>query len=516
MANAYELMVRIKGDAKGAVSALKSTRDEMAKTEKEGKSWGQRMNTAANVALGAAGALTAGIGVSIKAYEDFGGQVRGSMRMMDLSAEGASTLAGQFRRFGIDSSTASTGVRMFSKNLTAARRGSQAQVQAFESLGISMEQLSQMTDTEALFAMRDAFSEMGPSAERTAAGLALLGRGGGALMSWLSSSKDDMAELNKELERAGLIWNDEQVKTWGDMAKMQREMDLTLLGLKVTVAQEVVPALIPFMRQIGDLLRLLRPVMPILPHLTLGLYAFGGAVKLVRLGQMVSGLFKSAEAAEAAAGSVPLATRAFKGLSGAISKLPALLTSTGGLYGMIAAGIAVDTYLIYEAGKAWRQMTNAVRDAENAYGDYLALTSQADYQPGGKYYEGFERLAAKGTGMSMEDINKSAAQSKFKYSWWAGPGALLYNQGIKLPGFAGGGIARGPESGYLAVLHGSERVTKEPLPREERREPGVVVNVTGNTFVGTSRDAERHITGMVERNLAARMRRLELGGVGVG
>ena len=64
-----------------------------------------------------------------------------------------------------------------------------------------------------------------------------------------------------------------------------------------------------------------------------------------------------------------------------------------------------------------------------------------------------------------------------------------------LPSFAGGGLATGPKSGYPVMLHGDEIVT--PVDRAA----GVTVNVTGNTFVGNSKDAARAITDMVETEM---------------
>lgn len=70
-----------------------------------------------------------------------------------------------------------------------------------------------------------------------------------------------------------------------------------------------------------------------------------------------------------------------------------------------------------------------------------------------------------------------------------------------LPSFAGGGIASGPRSGYPVMLHGTEVVT----PVENAG--GVTVMVTGNTFVGNSRDAAVAITDLVTGELGKRVNR---------
>lgn len=110
------------------------------------------------------------------------------------------------------------------------------------------------------------------------------------------------------------------------------------------------------------------------------------------------------------------------------------------------------------------------------------------------------------------------------------PAANADNRPLGTPGhpvryhqFAGGGsgVAGGSDGALLALIGEDGR---EPYAIGEKAMRGIrgtdghriVVTVTGNTFVGTSRDAERALGDMLERRLGKVLGRLDRGGIGRG
>jgi hypothetical protein len=95
---------------------------------------------------------------------------------------------------------------------------------------------------------------------------------------------------------------------------------------------------------------------------------------------------------------------------------------------------------------------------------------------------------------------------------------------LRGPSFGSGGdfIARGAQQIVVGDNPAGERVTVTPLDREDEfvrkasrfakgnADKGSVL-VTGNTFVGTSRDAERTLTNIVSRRLGPQTARLTRG-----
>jgi hypothetical protein len=360
------LRLVISGDSKGAVKALGDVADKADKTQGVFGKYGAGMNKAANWGAVGVAALSGAIAKSVVDYEAYGKSIRDLVRLTDVSTEGASTLVGEWKRFGVDATAGANGVKFFNKNLDAARQGSDKQVEAFERLGISMDDLKTLDDDELLFKTRDALAEMGPGADRTAIALALMGRGGTALMPWLNVAPGQMAEVNKQLEEAGLIWGDKELKQYADAAAAQKELGIAMTGISQTVARDVVPALTPFVRLIGSLLRFLRPLAPVIVPLTAALAVFVGVVK----GAMVIQSTATAVKGFYAAFKLTKMATAITQIGNISNLLPGLTTGLAGsaaqwgLVGIAAAGAAYAILQAYNAAKQYNDMMQTVEGQE--------------------------------------------------------------------------------------------------------------------------------------------------------
>ena len=455
----------ISGDSKGAVKAL----DDISKKTKEttgvfGK-YGKGLNTAANYGSAALVGLVGVITKSVIDYEAYGKAIRDVTRLTDISTESASTLVGEWKRFGVDATAGANGVKFFNKNLDAARQGTKTQVDAFARLGISMEELKTLDDDALLFKTRDALAEMGPGADRTAIALKLMGRGGTALMPWLNIMPKEMAEVNKQLKDAGLIWGDKQLKEYAAAVKAQREMQIALTGISQVIARDVLPALTPLVRGFGAFLRFIRPLAPALVPLTAALAVFVGVVKgaaavqgawNTTLGVLPARLTRAKVAQQA----MNVATRA----GTAVMKAS---IATLGLYAAAIAAVGIAIYATVKAYQAWKSAANqAKKAADNAQ---ATLDKNA------------AKLGPAQTAALQAQINASKYQSPQGVLGWAGTipqaqgnvlgwkspaGALGKIISALFPGFAAGGdfITRGATP-FVAGEAGAERVTITPLTR---------------------------------------------------
>lgn len=442
------LRLVISGDSKGAVRAL-------GETGRASKSLGDKMNTAANYALGAGVAMAGAIGQSMRTATDYYENGVDTINdLTNLSSEATTRLLGQTKAYGIEAETTGKAVKFFERNLDEARQGTETYLEAFERLGFTQEELKNLTDEEILFRTRDAMAGLEDTTSQTAIALQLFGRAGVELSDWYDVAPDEIDKVNKKLEELGLVWGDKEINTYQDMVDAQRDLQLTMLSLQLTVAKEVVPALTPLISQFGKLLQRLRPIMPAIPYLTAGLFAFGGAVKAIRLAQFISGLGSSTRAAGGLFSvlrntkALSIARGGFSRLAGVLRNLPALLTSTGGLYTLLAAGIAVDTVLIIKATKAWKGMRDAIKQAAEAYEnakktlESAAWTSADDKRMKGKSksWKTKAELAA--------DIEKD----KYKSPWWAIPSNWVADrigmaEGGTVPSRRGGTFILAAEAG---------------------------------------------------------------------
>lgn len=296
------LRLVIGGDSTGATRALKDVVREGEAADRASRRWGQRFDTAANYALGAGTALAGVMAVSTKNTIAYGQSIDDIADLSNLSAEASSRLAGQLYYYDISLQNAGNSVKFFEKYLDAARQGGEAQIETFARLGISLSDLKTQTDEDLLFRVRDAMASLGDKTARTARTLQLFGRSGADMADWLDAAPEDMAHVNEQLEKMGLVWDGEKVRTWQDLVDAQRDMRISMMGLQMAVAQPgFIKSITELVTQMTKLLEIVRPLAPALPYVTAGLLGFGGTVKTIRGVQAVRGLFAGRAAGSAAA-----------------------------------------------------------------------------------------------------------------------------------------------------------------------------------------------------------------------
>ena len=225
MSTIGDIAIRIVADPRDAVSGLQRFSGEVEKVAGSVESQSQRLrNFGKAMTSMAAGGLAAIVGLSVKSmatYKDYGSTVNKLTGLMNTSTEQASMLAGQWKRFGIDGATGATAVKLLSKQIEAARGGNEAASAAFARLGVSMEDLQSKGAADVMMQVRDAMSQMDDKTERTAMMLQLFGRSGTEMLGWVKQAPGDIANVNKSLEKLGLVWGDKQIKNWRDLAKAQ-------------------------------------------------------------------------------------------------------------------------------------------------------------------------------------------------------------------------------------------------------------------------------------------------------
>jgi hypothetical protein len=552
------LRLVIAGDAKGAVGALrdvgKASDDASTKTSK----FGAGMDKAANVAIGAGVALAGVIGISAKKTIAYGQAIDDIGDLSGLSAEATSKLAGELYYYDIGLESAGKSVKFFEKNLDEARQGQAEYLEDFERLGFSLEELQSMSDEDILFRLRDSMADLDDKTARTAITLRLFGKSGADMADWLDAAPEDMEELNEKLADLGLVWDGNKVKNWQDLVDAQRDMRISMLGLQMAIADpKFVGSLSALIGQFSGFLQAIRPIMPALPYLAAGLLAFGGAVKTVRMYQMVrdmtlgtrvagdllAGWRDSRAAASALTGSagsvggalrrlstggLAMARSGFTKLGGLLKSLPSLLSSVGVMHGLIAAGIAADAYLIYKAVDAWQELSEAIEDAKKAEKDYAENSAKQLDRVRKKYGENSREYKK-----FFDEVKKTNEQAKadaYKYPWWYGPGAWMANMGVPLPGWEntagripglaeggtvkaqlGGTIIRAAEAGEDEdFVPSSQRRAyarrvlgvsdKKAAPAEQH------VHVHIGQVVGTDRAAARNLADMVGDTIMQRVR----------
>jgi len=511
MTEAIRLVVT--GDSKGGVKALGEVANAADKTQGVFGKYGAGLNKASNYAAVGVAALTGVIVKSVVTLEKQGAGIAALKREIDITTEGASILSGEFQRYGIEATTGGVGIKKLAQSIDEARNGSKTAAAVFERLGISVDQLKSMSDTEAILATRDALAEMGSGADRTNMAVKLLGRGALGMSAWYSTSAKDMAQTNKTLKDSGMVWSDEDLADYKKAVQAQREMQIALTGIQITIARDVVPAMTPMVRLFGQLLRFVRPISPVLVPATVALAGFVGVVKGAMVIQSTAGAVRGFYAAFKA-GKLATAVGSLRNFSGLARNLPGLLAkgvTSFGLYGLAIAGVTADIYLLVKAWNAYndlqasdKQLVKATQDSTKADARAQAkIDAWKDAHPGQALPAGLQKLQdAVNQGASVH-LESKAQHVADKY-WWQQ--------------FASGGdfITRGATPFIAGEGSEPERVTVTPLSKMGRGS-GVVhhhhyaIEVKASFLAMPTHSQVRQLTDMISRELGPQVDRLQRG-----
>lgn len=277
------IVIRAKDEASRVINGVSGNTGKMDKAMRGAK-------VAATAALGSIVAVGT---KSVKTWESYGGAVSKLTKLSDVSTESASRLVGQWQRYGVSAEGGAKGVIMLSKQIDAAKQGNATAIESFKRVGVSVADLNTLGATDIMAKARDGLSAMGPSAERTALMLKLMGKGGVEMLTWVNASAGDLGTLNGKLEDLGMVWGDKQLKDYKDLAQAQKEMSLEWTAFQLKLAQSVVPALMDLAGVFMAVFEAMQPLAPVLKYVAAGLAAFLVVGKIYSMMAPLIGALKS-------------------------------------------------------------------------------------------------------------------------------------------------------------------------------------------------------------------------------
>ena len=204
-----------------------------------GSSFGDKMKNGLLVAgagIAAFGA-TAGValGKSISDVSKYGDHVDKMSQKIGFSAEG-------FQKWDYVLNRAGTSIDSMAPVMKTLSNAAVSNSDAFQKLGISQEEVANMSQEELFGKTIEALSGMEEGAERTALASKLLGRGATELAPLLNGGTEAIEEQMKMAEEYGMVMSDDAVKASADFVDAQRTLQGTLTGLKNKVTADFLPA----------------------------------------------------------------------------------------------------------------------------------------------------------------------------------------------------------------------------------------------------------------------------------
>lgn len=204
-----------------------------------GSSFGSKLKTgllaagAGFVTLGAAGA--AALGKSISDVSKYGDHVDKMSQKIGMSREG-------FQKWDYVLNRAGTSIDSMAPVMKKLSTSAVENSDAFQKLGISQEEVANMSQEELFGKTIEALSGMEEGAERTALASKLLGKGASELAPLINGGTDAIKEQMEMAEKYGMVMSDDAVKASADFVDAQTTLQGTMTGFKNRVTAQFLPA----------------------------------------------------------------------------------------------------------------------------------------------------------------------------------------------------------------------------------------------------------------------------------
>ena len=238
--NVFEVFAKIGIDTSGYEDGLK---EAGAETEsiggkiKSGLTGALKAGAAAFAAItAAAGALTGAFVSGVSETAAYGDSIDKMSQKMGISAEAYQEWDAVMQHSGTSMETLKSSMKTLAN---AAENGNKA----FERLGITQEQIAEMSQEELFEAAISGLQQLDDVTERTYLSGQLLGRGATELGALLNTSAEDTQAMRDRVHELGGVMSDEAVKAAAQFQDNLQDMKTALSGAKRSVMTEFLPSL---------------------------------------------------------------------------------------------------------------------------------------------------------------------------------------------------------------------------------------------------------------------------------
>lgn len=293
--------------------------------------------------IAAAGTLITGAFLgSLMAFVDIGSQLQDMSDRTGVAVEELSAL-----RFAAEQSSATaedlqTGMRAMSNFLDAANQGSSTARRALDELGISLNELNSMSQTQRFMRFADAIARIEDPAKRSALAADIFSRSGMALMPMLRQGSAGLRDMMQNAERLGVVMSGEDAAAAEALGDQFSALGTQIKFLAVQIGAAIAPLakefLTPILNIIGGVVHWIkenRELVRTIFFVGLSLVAIGGTIMAIGGAIIGVGLVCAALSTALAglAAAAPIAGVALLGLIGfLIGTVAPIMAVVGAVY----------------------------------------------------------------------------------------------------------------------------------------------------------------------------------------
>ena len=228
---------------------LKEVNKTTEEASKKSFDFGEAAKTAGAVAAAAMAAVTAavigvitGLSDMIKETAEYGDEVDKMSQKLGLSTDAYQEWDYVLSLAGTEMSSMSTGLKTLTNKLDDAKNGSASAQAMFAQLGLSMDDIANMSREEAFEAVIYGFQGMADSTERAALANDLFGKSGQELAPLFNQTREETEKQIEAARKYGMVMSKDAVEASAEFQDSLETMQRTMNGFKRNMVSGFLPS----------------------------------------------------------------------------------------------------------------------------------------------------------------------------------------------------------------------------------------------------------------------------------
>lgn len=248
--NIFELSASLILDKKNYEEGLNQAENQ---ANKSGSKIGGVLGASAKVAVAGIAAISAATVGATTAIVNGAGKVAEYGDNIDKMSQKMGMSAQAYQEWDAIMQHSGTSIDSMSRGMQTLQKNAVDSAEKFEALGISQEQLANMSTEELFSATITGLQNMGEGAERTALASELLGGSAKELGALLNTSAEDTEAMRQKVHELGGVMSDEAVKAAAAYQDSLQDMQTGFESLKRNLLADFMPSLTTVMDGLTDI-----------------------------------------------------------------------------------------------------------------------------------------------------------------------------------------------------------------------------------------------------------------------
>ncbi len=234
-------------DSSAAVNGMKTFTREVG-----GMTSAVKSAALALTSLFATAKITQFISGTSAAFAAYGDQMAKMSQRLDIAASKLSEMSYIASQSGTSIESFERAVRLLQRNLTSADEEAKTATASFEKLGLSIQELKQMSPDEQFKTVASAIASLESPSERTAYAMKIFSRSGAELIPFFQQGREGMDKLSEKARKLGFVMSDQDYQAAVELTDAMDTFNRSINAVRNALVAGLAPSLTDIYEKISS------------------------------------------------------------------------------------------------------------------------------------------------------------------------------------------------------------------------------------------------------------------------